>query len=470
MVGPILVASEDHGKRIEFSTMLRDLGYRVIEAENSLRTIDLLHRRKNVMLALLDVVMSDLSISDLITTIRAAGVSVPVIVIAKQDNQESLQKALRAGAIDYWIYPVTPLRLRITLNNLSRTSALEREVYYIQRRNKNYLRFSDLYTKSSVMQAVLEQSKSAAISPQNLLIKGEIGTGRETLARIIHCESLFSKGPFVRFQCLPVVDPEQEKHIWFKEFLPLVFSLEKGTLCLCDIDRLELIQQKRFAHYLKEREEAIKNEQPPFRIIAISTSQLEDLVKDDVFFHGLFEQFSQLCINVPTLRELRDDLPEISQRLIDHIITETGRSHIHGLSGSAISLLMQYDWPGNHSELENLLFRAVLLSEGPLLTVRDFPQLMGSSLLGVPSIMYNHVQEHSEKKSIQFLNSEGHVRTFADMERDIIEKAVKHYKRRMSEVSRRLCIGRSTLYRRIEEYEGDKQSKIEGKSIIDFHS
>ncbi|MEL6089133.1 sigma-54-dependent transcriptional regulator [Bartonella schoenbuchensis] len=470
MVGPILVASEDHGKRIEFSTMLRDLGYRVIEAENSLRTIDLLHRRKNVMLALLDVVMSDLSISDLITTIRAAGVSVPIVVIAKQDNQESLQKALRVGAIDYWIYPVTPLRLRITLNNLSRTSALEREVYYIQRRNKNYLRFSDLYTKSSIMQAVLEQSKSAAISQQNLLIKGEIGTGRETLARIIHCESLFSKGPFVCFQCLPVVDPEQEKHIWFKEFLPLVSSIEKGTLCLCDIDRLEPIQQKRFAHYLKEREEAIKNEQPPFRIIAISTSQLEDLVKDDVFFHGLFEQFSQLCINVPTLRELRDDLPEISQRLIDHIITETGRSHIHGLSGSAISLLMQYDWPGNRSELENLLFRAVLLSEGPLLTVRDFPQLMGSSLLGVPSIMCNHVQEHSEKKSIQFLNSEGHVRTFADMERDIIEKAVKHYKRRMSEVSRRLCIGRSTLYRKIEEYEGDKQSKIEGKSIIDFHS
>lgn len=170
------------------------------------------------------------------------------------------------------------------------------------------------------------------------------------------------------------------------------------------------------------------------------------------------------------MRELRDDLPEISQRLIDHIITETGRSHIHGLSGSAISLLMQYDWPGNHSELENLLFRAVLLSEGPLLTVRDFPQLMGSSLLGVPSIMYNHVQERSEKKSIQFLNSEGHVRTFADMERDIIEKAVKHYKRRMSEVSRRLCIGRSTLYRKIEEYEGDKQSKIEEKSTIDFHS
>ncbi|WP_102830080.1 sigma-54-dependent transcriptional regulator [Bartonella bovis] len=459
MVGPVLVASEDHGKRIEFSAMLRDFGYRVIEAENSLRTIDLLHRRKNVMLALLDIFMSDLSISDLITTIRAAGVSAPIIVIAKQDNQESLQKALRAGAIDYWIYPVTPLRLRITLNNFSRISTLEREVYHIQRQNNNHLQFSDLYTKSSVMQVVLEQSKNAAISSQNLLIKGEIGTGRETLARIIHRESLFSEGPFILFQCLSVVDPEKEKRIWFEKFLPLVSSLEKGTLCLCDVDRLEPIQQKRFAHYLKERTEATKNEKPPFRIIAISTSQLEDLVEDDVFLYDLFEQFSQLCINVPTLRELRDDLPEISQRLIDHIITETGRSHVHGLAGSAISLLMQYDWPGNRSELENLLFRAVLLSEGPLLTARDFPQLVGSSLLGIPS-MYNHAQEHSEKKSIQFLNSEGHVRAFADMERDIIEKAVKHYKKRMSEVARRLCIGRSTLYRKIEEYEGDKRPKI----------
>ncbi|WP_142415945.1 response regulator, partial [Bartonella massiliensis] len=97
MVGPILVASEDYGRRIELSAMLRGFGYRVIEAENGLRTIDLLHRRKNIVLALLDVVMTDLSVSDLIKMIRVAGVSVPIIVIAQQENQNLLQKALTAG-------------------------------------------------------------------------------------------------------------------------------------------------------------------------------------------------------------------------------------------------------------------------------------------------------------------------------------------------------------------------------------
>ncbi|WP_183228684.1 sigma-54-dependent transcriptional regulator [Bartonella callosciuri] len=450
MVGPILVASEDYGRRLELSAMLRGFGYRVIEAENGLRTIDLLHRRKNIVLALLDVIMSDLNVSDLIKMIRVAGVAVPIVVIAQQENQDLLQKALTAGAIDYWIHPVTLLRLRVTLDTLALISALEREVRYIRRKNKNHLRFSDLYIKSRAMQIVLEKSRKAASSLQNLLIEGEVGTGRETLARIIHHEGLLSEGAFIRFQCSAIVDPEKENHHWFQEFLPLVSSFEKGTLCLCDVDRLEPKQQKRLAHYLNEREKNTKDKLFPFRIIAISTSRLKDLVAEDFFLRSLFEQFSQLSISVPALRELRDDFPELTQRLIDRIITETGRSHVHGLAGSALSLLMQYDWPGNRNELENFLFRAILLSEGPLLTVRDFPQLMGNSLMGVPNIIESNVYEDHEQELIQFLDTDGHVRTFAEMERDIIEKAVKHYKGHMSEIARRLHIGRSTLYRKIE--------------------
>ncbi|CBI76773.1 sigma factor-dependent DNA-binding response regulator [Bartonella clarridgeiae 73] len=451
MVGPVLVAGEDHRKRAELSTMLRGFGYRVIEAENSLRTIDLLYRRKNIMLILLDITMSDLSVSDLIKMIRTVGISAPIIVIAKQDTQELIQNALNAGAIDYWIYPVTPMRLRVTLNNLALITALESEVQSIRRQKENHLQFSDIYKKSSVMQVILEQSKSAATSFQNLLIEGEVGTGREKLARIIHHEGFFSKGAFVRFQCLPVFDSEEENRFWFEEFLPLVFSLEHGTLCLCDIDRLEPIQQKRFAHYLKERAEATKGTNPPFRIIALSTSRLADLVQEGFFIHSFFEQISQLYINIPSLRELRDDLPEISQCLIDHIITETGRSHVHGLAGAVISMFMQYDWPGNYRELENLLFRAVLMSEGPLLTVQDFPQLIKNPLMIVSKMIDHDIQERYEKKFIQFFNADGHVRTFSEMERDIIEKAVAHYKGRMSEIARRLQIGRSTLYRKIEE-------------------
>ncbi|WP_455474377.1 sigma-54-dependent transcriptional regulator [Bartonella sp. B30(2025)] len=455
MVGPILVASEDCGKRREISTILRGFGYRVIEAENGLRTVDLLHRRKNIALLLLDIIMSDLSVSDLIKMIRAAGVVVPIIVIAPQDDQELLRKALTAGAIDYWIYPVTPLRLRVTLDILALVSALEREIHYmrqnIRQKNENHLRFADLCVKSNVMQNVLEQSKEAAISLQNLLIEGEVGTGRETLARIIHSQGFPSGSDFIRFQCSAIIDPEEEKRQWFHEFLPLVSSLKRGTFCLCDVDRLEPIQQKRFVHYLREREKTAREKAYTFRIIALSTSRLTDLVQEDLFSQTLFEQLAQLSISLPALRELRDDFPELMQRLIDKIITETGRSHVHGLAGSALSLLMQYDWPGNWDEVENYLFRAVLLSDGPLLTVKDFPQLLGNPSTIVPNIIESDAQENYVKESIQFLDSDGHVRTFADMERDIIEKAVQHYKGRMSEIARRLRIGRSTLYRKIDE-------------------
>ncbi|WP_336278904.1 sigma-54-dependent transcriptional regulator [Bartonella sp. CB175] len=450
MVGPILVASEDYGKRVELSVMLRGLGYRVIEAENGLRTVDLLHRRKNIVLALLDIIMSDLNISDLIKMIRATGVSIPVVVIAQQDNQELLQKALTAGAIDYWIHPITPLRLRVTLDTLFFVSVLEREIHYTRRKNKNHLCFSDLCIKSKVMQVVLEQSKRAAASFQNLLIEGEAGTGREELACIIHHESLVSKKAFIRFQCSAISNSEEENRQWFDKFLSLVSSLGEGTLCLCDVDRLEPIQQKRFSRYLKEREKATREKVPPFRIMAISTSRLADLVNEGFFSRNLFEQLSQLSISVPAIRELRDDFTELTQRIIDRIIAETRRTHVHGLAESALSLLMQYDWPGNLNELENCLFRAVLLSEGPLLTVRDFPHLMGNSLITAPNII-DDIKESHEKEAIQFFNADGHVRTFVEMERDIIEKAVKHYKGRMSEIARRLCIGRSTLYRKIDE-------------------
>nr|CBI78213.1 Sigma 54 activator homolog [Bartonella rochalimae ATCC BAA-1498] len=451
MVGPILVAGEDHGKRAELSTMLRGFGYRVIEAENSLRIIDLLYRRKNITLVLLDVTISDLGVSDLIKMIRMARISIRVIVIAKQDNQELIQKALKAGAIDYWFYPVTPLRLRVTLNNLAFISALENEIQYVRRQKENHLRFFDIYKKSTVMQAILEQSKSAATSFQNLLIEGEVGTGREKLARIIHDESFFSKGNFVRFQCLPVFDPEEENRFWFKEFVPLVSSLKHGTLCLCDIDRLEPIQQKRFAHYLQERAEAAKDKNLPFRIIALSTSRLADLVQVGFFTHSFFEKISQLYINIPALRELRGELPEISQCLIDYIIAETGQSHVHGLGGTVISMFMQYDWPGNYRELENLLFRVGFDERGPLLTVRDFPQLIKNPHMNISKITDNDIQERYERKFIRLFNVDGHVRTFSEMECDIIKKAVAHYKGRMSEIARRLQIGRSTLYRKIEE-------------------
>ncbi|MHC5307750.1 sigma-54-dependent transcriptional regulator [Bartonella sp. LJL80] len=459
MMGPILVAGEDNGKRASLSSMLRALGYRVIEAENGLRTIDLLRRRRNIALALIDLMMSDMGGSELVSTIRVTGVATPLIIMSEQENEELLQKSLKAGAADYLIYPISSLRLGVTLGNLSLNSTLEREVHYIRRQNENHLRFSDLYVKSESMQKALSQAKQAAASSDNLLIEGELGTGRETLARIIHHESAYSDGTFTRIQCIPISDPIEDEQIWNDKFHPLLNSLKGGTLCLCEIDRLDPIQQVRFSNYLKQRSMSEWNGKPKYRLIVISMSPLQDLVDDGLFSAELLAQLNQQYVNSPALRDRRDDLADIAQRAIDHIVVESGQPHVHGLAGSALSLLLQYDWPGNVSEMENVLFRAVLLSNGPLLTIRDFPQLTGNQFIDLQDAIQTDVQENYKKSTIPFVDMDGHVRPFNELERDIIERSIEHYKGRMSEVARRLGIGRSTLYRKLDEYqEGDATS------------
>lgn len=143
MMGPILVAAEDYGKRANTSSILRALGYRVIEAENGLRTLDLLRRRRNISFALVDLMMSDLGGTDLISTIRVTGFAAPLVVMSDVENEELLQKSLKAGAVDYLVYPITSLRLSVTLGNLSINNTYEREVHYIRRQQENHLRFSD---------------------------------------------------------------------------------------------------------------------------------------------------------------------------------------------------------------------------------------------------------------------------------------------------------------------------------------
>ncbi len=461
MMGPILVAAEDYGKRANTSSILRALGYRVIEAENGLRTLDLLRKRRNISFALVDLMMSDLGGTDLISTIRVTGFAAPLVVMSDVENEELLQKSLKAGAVDYLVYPITSLRLSVTLGNLSINNTYEREVHYIRRQQENHLRFSDLYANSEAMKEPFERAKQAALSTKNLLVEGEKGTGRETLARVIHHESPYATGKFVRIQCVPISDPLQDAKKWETKILPHINAIDHGTICLCEIDRLEINQQRRWVDFLKKRKESEKGEEPKFRLTTISTSRLQGLVEDGLFLREFYDLLRECHVIIPPLRERRDDFADIAQRAIEHIVVESGQPHVHGVAGSALSLLLQHDWPGNVGELENVLFRAVLLSQGPLLTIRDFPQLTGNQLADFRSNAPVEIAEKNDRYSVHLIDDNGQVRAYNELEREIIERTVNHYRGRMSEAARRLGIGRSTLYRKLDEYHAESRKETE---------
>lgn len=457
-MGPILVAGEDNAKRVELYAMLTDIGYRIIEAENGIRTIDLLRRRRNIALAIIDVSMTDISGEKLISSIRLSGVATPLIVVASQNDEQLIEDALKAGAMDYFHYPISPLRLSVTLRNFSITNTLEREIHFIRRRSENHLRFSDLFAKSDAMKKLLQHASHAASNKDNLLIEGETGTGRETIARVIHHESQFSDGAFVRIQCQGNGFEDNQGYIWNGKVLSLLESGLNGTVCFCDVDALEPVQQKRLTKYLKQKASEAKKGEQKTRFMAIALTNLKDLVKDGLFERELFEMLNQSYVKVPALRDREEDLPDLIQHVVDHIIVESGHPHVSGVSSSALSLLTLYDWTGNVSQLENVLYRAVLISKGPLLMIQDFPQLSGKHMLDYHDEELLAAVDESNKVLVSFLDDNGDVRTFSEIERDIIEKAIDHYDGHISEAARRLKIGRSTLYRKLDEYQEDTQT------------
>ncbi|KAA6205159.1 MAG: sigma-54-dependent Fis family transcriptional regulator [Candidatus Tokpelaia sp.] len=228
-----------------------------------------------------------------------------------------------------------------------------------------------------------------------------------------------------------------------------------GTLCFGDIDRLDKAEQAQFLRFIERQVEqghlasrrggSGAGSRKTFQLMATAAEDLEELVAEGSFSIGLYKRLGTRILHVPPLRRRREDIAEIARHILARIVGETKHAALSGISGAAAALLTQYDWPGNFAELENMMFRAVLLSEGRLLVSRDFPQLLRE----------DEGQEQpadSVASSRLFYDAAGHIKPLAEVEKSVILEAMQRYRGKISEVARRLQIGRSTLYRKLEDY------------------
>lgn len=444
-MGSILIAGEDAGRRNRLSSTLLSAGYRIIEAESGYRTLDLLRRRPNITLALVELEMSDISGVNFIANIRASGIKAALIVLANSESDKRLRRAMDSGANDFLLYPVSLLRLTVSVGNLLQRYILEHKVQFLRRRSANRLSFNDLAVKSEVMQLLVREAEKAARSSKSLLITGEISTGREVLARIIHHKSSAEKGPFVHIRCSYHLDEMLSPQSWRDELAGKFSKARGGTVFLSDVDVLDTALQSLLLQALEQQGGIAKSSpEAGFRLIATASAHLSELVEEGSFLAGLYKKLNEIELKMPPLRSRREDIPDITHFILTRIITETGQTKINGISGGAMAFLLQYGWPGNIVELENMLFRAVLSSNGPLLSVQDFPQLVQSG----------EDKENALAAPSQVLfDTTGHIRPLAVIEKSAIAEAMRRYRGKISEVARRLQIGRSTLYRKLEEYD-----------------
>jgi DNA-binding NtrC family response regulator len=391
----------------------------------------------------------------------------PVIVLTATGGIDTVVRAMRTGAVDFFVKPASPERIGVSIRNALKMSDLRGEVKRLARKQGGSMGFEDMIAGAPAMRGVVRLGQRAAASTIPILILGESGVGKEVVARCIQGASERSGKPFISVNCGAIPENLVESILFGHEKGSFTGAHEKklgkfveadqGTLFLDEVGELPLEMQVKLLRVLQEGEvDAVGSRRPTkvdVRIISATNRDLAQLVSEGRFREDLYYRLNVFPIEVPALRERRDDLPALIDYFIRRFNAEEGKN-IPGIAAETMGMLMTYDWPGNVRQLENAVFRAVVLSDGGELKPEDFPQISGLIAPGVSQLASpaQPAAEHSEQP-VLITDGTGELRTLEAIERDLIQFAIDHYSGHMSEVARRLGIGRSTLYRKVREYD-----------------
>jgi DNA-binding NtrC family response regulator len=484
MAATILIADDDAVQRRLVENMVQKCGYESLVVDSGDAAISALTASdaRTIDAVVLDLVMPGLDGLGVLAKIREAGLNVPVIVQTAHGGIDNVVSAMRAGAQDFVVKPASFERLQVSLRNALNASALKGELQRIRHSREGRLTFSDIITRSEAMTGVLRIAQKAASSTIPVLIEGESGVGKELFARAIHGSSERKAKPFVAVNCGAIPDNLVESILFGHEKGAFTGATERhqgkfveahgGTLFLDEVGELPLAAQVKLLRALQEGSvEAVGGRKPvkvDVRIISATNRKLLDLVKGGQFREDLFYRLHVLPLTVPALRQRREDIPHLLRHFLARFCAEENRS-ITAISGEAMAHLSQLDWPGNIRQLENTVYRAVVMSESDQLGLADFPQAAahaapegkpphGEPLVVSPSTAPamtsgNEIPIATSPAAggLSMLNGSGDVRPLEDLENEIIRFAISHYRGQMSEVARRLKIGRSTLYRKLDE-------------------
>src|ERR1700720_2519236 len=392
----ILIVDDDPVQRRLIESMARRFGYDAVAVEGGDAELKLLlsGNGPRVDAVVLDLVMPDLDGLGVLAEMRDAGLNVPVIVQTAHGGIDNVISAMRAGAVDFVVKPAGAERLQVSLRNALATSALETEVQRFKRSREGTLTFKDIITRSPRMQAVLKTAEKAAASAIPVLIEGESGVGKELIARAIHGSGERRARPFVAVNCGAIPDNLVESTLFGHEKGAFTGATERhagkfveasgGTLFLDEIGELPLAAQVKLLRAIQEGEvEAVGGRKPvkvDVRIISATNRKLLDRVKNGQFREDLFYRLHVLPLTIPPLRLRREDIPHLLRHFLARFCAEENRP-ITGISGEAMAHLSQLEWPGNIRQLENAVYRAVVMSDTDQLGLADFPIAAGQSSL-----------------------------------------------------------------------------------------
>ncbi len=480
----VLIVDDDPVQLRLTAEVANRAGFKPLTATGGEQALTILREDRNIGAMILDLVMPDLDGMGVMEVMAREGLNTPVIIQTANASLETVVTAMRQGAVDYFVKPVAPERLIISLRNAMKLDALETAIRSERARRSGTFTAADMIAKAPAMARVLSLCTKAAKSTIPVLIEGETGVGKELIARIIQGTGDRAGKPFITVNC-GAIPPNLVESILFghkkgsftgatSDQAGKFAEAHNGTLFLDEVGELPLETQVKLLRALQEGEieplGAAKPERVNVRVISATNRRLLNLAKSGEFREDLYYRLNVFPIYVPPLRERLEDVPGLVAHFIARFAAEAGK-RVLGISPVALDLLTGYAWPGNIRQLENAVYRAIVLTDGAFLETVDFPQIvaqtngreLAASAIETAPLQQSpiHIDDAMGRQRYmpdapaatdRFIAPTGEVTALAEIERAAIVFAIEHYGGRMSQVARALKIGRSTLYRKLHEY------------------
>ncbi len=387
----ILVVDDEPLQRDILKTILDDEGFETHTAasgEEALKTIGKFHP---------DVVLTDLKMEgmggiELLAAARAENPSLIFIVMTAHGTVGSAVEAMKKGAFDYLQKPLEKDNLLITVKRATEHAELLKENLQLKKELYDRFRMEGIVGKSSKMQAAIEIMKKVSGSPATVLIIGESGTGKELIARAIHYNSPRSSKPFIALNCAAIPENLFESELFGYEpgaftgaaarKIGLFEAANGGTLFLDEIGDMPLMMQSKLLRVLQDREIRRLGGKDPIKIdVRIITATNKDLVKElskGGFREDLYYRLKVVTIQLPPLRERKEDIPALVEFFRTKYNSEFGK-RIKGVDQPSLRALIEYSWPGNIRQLESVIERAVIMCDHDAISLKDIKSELGTS-------------------------------------------------------------------------------------------